>query len=190
MKGKKVGYIRVSTTDQNPDRQLNIVDLDKRFIDYASGSSLNRPQLEALIDYVREDDIVIVHSLDRLGRNLKDIIDLIHLLRGKGVQIEFLKENLKFSDKSDAMSNLLLCVFGAIAEFEYSLIKERQQEGIARAKREGKYSGRKKIMTLEKIEELKTLMQTRLSISKIAKQLGCSRSSIYKVLKDGKNKDL
>jgi len=183
MTGKRIGYIRVSTEDQNPDRQLSDMELDKKFIDYASGSTTKRPELQSMMEYVREDDIIFVHSLDRLGRNLKDLKKLVDHFIERGIQIHFIKENLKFTNKSDPMSNLLFCVFGAVAEFEHSLIKERQAEGIAKAKREGKYLGRKKCMTASKIEELKKLMQLGVSISRIARKLEVSRLSIYKELK-------
>jgi DNA invertase Pin-like site-specific DNA recombinase len=183
MTGKKIGYIRVSTEDQNPDRQLADLELDKKFIDYASGSTTKRPELHSLLNYVREDDAVFVHSLDRLARNMSDLKKLVDHFLENGIEIHFMKENLHFTGKSDPMSNLIFCVFGAVAEFEHSLIKERQAEGIAKAKREGKYLGRRKCMTPSKIEELKKLMQLEYSISKIARKLEVSRLSIYKELK-------
>jgi len=183
MTGKRIGYIRVSTEDQNPDRQLADMELDKKFIDYASGTNTKRPELQSLLNYVREDDIVFVHSLDRLARNMSDLKELVDHFVKNGIQIHFIKENLKFCDKKDPMSNLLFCVFGAVAEFEHSLIKERQAEGIAKAKREGKYLGRKKVMTQTKIEEMKKMMQLGVSISRIARKLEVSRLSIYKELK-------
>jgi len=184
MKGKRIGYIRVSTEDQNPDRQLSDLELDKKFIDYASGTNTKRPQLQSLLEYVREDDIVYVHSLDRLARNLSDLKKLVDHFVENGIQIHFIKENLKFTDKKDPMSNLLFCVFGAVAEFEHSLIKERQAEGIAKAKREGKYLGRRKCMTPSKIEEMKRMLKLEYSISKIARKLEVSRLSIYREIKN------
>lgn len=181
--GKRIGYIRVSTTDQNPERQLEGIPLDKRFVDYASGSTMNRPQLEMLIEYAREDDLIIVHSMDRLARNVKDLRQIIDLFISKGVKIQFLKESLIFSDDKNAMSNLLLMVIGSIAEFEHSLIKERQAEGIKLAMRAGKYRGRKRKMTEEKITTLnQELLIPRNSITEIAKKLQVSRYTIYRYL--------
>lgn len=125
MAGKTVGYIRVSSFDQNPDRQLEGIKLDKKFIDKASGKNINRPALEELINYVREDDIVVVHSMDRLARNLDDLRKIVKKLTNQNIQVKFLKENLIFAGDDSPMANLLLSVMGAFAEFERSLIKER-----------------------------------------------------------------
>ena len=125
MSGKRIGYIRVSTTDQNPDRQLENIPLDKKFIDYASAKSTNRPQLKSMLEFVREDDIIIVHSMDRLARNLKDLKDLVDGLVTRKIQVHFLKENLQFSGENSATSNLVLHLMGAFAEFEYAFIREK-----------------------------------------------------------------
>src|SRR5271155_5559778 len=174
-KGKRVGYIRVSTTDQNPDRQLESVQLDKKFIEFASGRSKERPQLMNLIDYVREDDIVIVHSLDRLARNVKDLRYIIDELVSKKTTVQFVKENLIFTGNDSPMSNLLLVMIGAIAEFEHSLIRERQLEGIALAKKQGKFQGSKSKYTPEMKEAIGREIQTNKSKYKIADELGISR---------------
>ena len=110
-------------------------EVDRLFIDKASGKDTKRPQLKAMLGFVREGDIVIVQSLDRLGRNLDDLRKIIKDLTGRGVKLQFIKENLTFSGEDSPMSNLLLSVMGAFAEFERSLIKERQMEGIAIAKK-------------------------------------------------------
>jgi len=182
MTGKRIGYIRVSTTDQNPDRQLENIDLDKKFIEYATGSTIKRPQLEIMMDYAREDDIIIVHSMDRLARNVKDLRRLIDDLTSKGVRVYFIKENLTFSFVNSPMDNLMLMLIGSIAEFELSLIKERQMEGIAYAKKSGKYKGRKSKFTKENIEKIKIALQTRKSKTKIAQELGLSRFTLYRYL--------
>ena len=144
MSGKKVGYIRVSSFDQNPERQLEGIELHKNFIDYASGKNANRPALEELLNYIREDDIVIVHSMDRLARNLDDLRKIVSNLTKQNIQVHFIKENLQFTGNDSPMSKLMLSVMGAFAEFERSLIKERQKEGIDIAKQKGKYKGRTK----------------------------------------------
>jgi DNA invertase Pin-like site-specific DNA recombinase len=179
MTGKRIGYIRVSTEEQNPDRQLEGVLLDKKFIEYASARSTDRPQLQAMFEYVREDDTVLVHSMDRLARNLRDLRNLVDELVESGIQVYFVKENLTFCGKDNSMSNLMLSLMGAFAEFEYEFMKERQREGIAVAKKEGKFKGRKKKLNKEKIEILKEEMKTRKTKSEIARNLGISRKTLY-----------
>lgn len=184
MTGKRIGYIRVSTTDQNPDRQLENVDLDKKFVDYASAKSTNRPQLKAMLDFVREDDVVIVHSMDRLARNLKDLKHIVDTLISKNVQVHFLKENIQFTGENSAMSNLILHLMGAFAEFEYAFIRERQREGIEVAKKHGKFGGKTKKLNAEKIEIIKKELKTRKSKTQIAKDLGIARFTLYRYIQD------
>jgi DNA invertase Pin-like site-specific DNA recombinase len=184
-KGKRIGYVRVSTIDQNPERQLEGVELDKKFIDYASGSSMNRPQLESLLEYVRDDDIVIVHSLDRLARSLKDLNKIVDELISRKVSIQFVKEKLIFNGDSSPMSNLLFSMLGAFAQFERDLIRERLLEGVAIAKKAGKYKGRKSKLTKEKEEKIKEYIQAVKPKSKneMARDLGVSRFSLYNYMK-------
>lgn len=190
MSGKRIGYIRVSTTDQNPERQLEGLPIDKKFIDYASAKSTNRPQLKAMLEFVREDDIVFVHSMDRLARNLKDLKSLVEGLVAKQVQVQFVKENLTFTGESSAMSNLVLHLMGAFAEFEYAFIRERQREGIEIAKRNRKFKGRKKKLDAEKMDILRKEMKTRKSKSQIALDMGISRYTLYLYLKEMNKKEL
>jgi DNA invertase Pin-like site-specific DNA recombinase len=179
MTGKRIGYIRVSTTDQNPDRQLESMQVDKKFIDYASAKSTDRPQLQMMLEFVREDDIVMVHSMDRLARNVTDLRNLVNCLVAKKVQVHFMKENLQFTGIESAMSNLLLSLMGAFAEFEHAFIRERQAEGISIAKKQGKFHGGHKKLNAEKIAILRELILTRKTKSAIAKELGVSRTSLY-----------
>ena len=127
-KGMRVGYIRVSTVDQNTDRQLEGIQLDKKFIDKSTGKNIDRTQYENMMNFVREGDRVIIHSMDRLARNLENLRDTVKNLTEKKVVVEFVKENLIFTGDDSAMSKLLLSIMGGFAEFEYSLIKERQME--------------------------------------------------------------
>ena len=186
-KGKKVGYVRVSSFGQNPERQLENIELDKIYTDKASGKDVNRPQLQELIDYVRDGDIVFVHSMDRLARNLEDLRQLVNLFTNKQVKVHFLKENLVFNGEDSAMSTLLLSLMGAFAEFERSLIRERQLEGIALAKKRGVYKGRKKCLDMQAIENMKLRVDTGEKKSSIAKDFGISRETLYKYLRSRQN---
>ena len=182
-KGNKVGYVRVSSFDQNPERQLEGLELDRKFIDKASGKSTKRPDLEEMINYVRGGDVLIVHSMDRLARNLDDLRKIVFNLTSKHVKIQFLKENLTFTGEDSPMSNLLLSMMGAFAEFERSLIRERQLEGIAIAKKRGDYRGRKSSLTEEKIEEMSKLLRAGENKSEIARRLGISRETLYRYIR-------
>lgn len=183
MKGQRIGYIRVSTFEQNPDRQLEHYKVDKTFTDKASGSDTKRPALEALLDFVREGDTIVVHSMDRLARNLVDLRCVVQKMTQRGIHIEFIKENLIFTGEDSPMANLLLSVMGAFAEFERSLIKERQMEGIALAKKKGVYKGRKAVLSKEQIEKIKTRINNGDKKSHIARDFNISRETLYQYLK-------
>lgn len=184
MHGQRIGYIRVSTLDQNPDRQLEGVQVSKVFIDKASGKDTQRPQLEALLSYVREGDTLVVHSMDRLARNLDDLRRMAQQLTGRGVRIEFVKESLTFTGEDSPMANLLLSVMGAFAEFERALIRERQREGISLAKQRGVYRGRKKALSESRIEELRRRVEAREPKAALAREFGISRASLYEYLRN------
>ena len=184
MTGQRVGYVRVSSFDQNPMRQLeNIGVLDRVFTDKASGRDAQREQLDALICFVRSGDTVVVHSMDRLARNLDDLRRIVQSLTSKGVCIEFLKENLSFRGEDSPMANLMLSVMGAFAEFERALIRERQKEGIALAKQRGAYQGRKQKLSDEDIYLLKSRVESGEQKAQLARELGISRETLYKYLR-------
>ena len=183
MKGQRVGYIRVSAYDQNPERQLEGIDLDKSFTDKASGKDIKRPRFEALIGFVREGDTVIVHSMDRLARNLDDLRSIVQTLTKKGVQVQFIKEGLLFTGDDSPMATLMLSVMGAFAEFERSLLRERQREGIAIAKQKGVYKGRKKTLSPEQAENLKVRAKAGEQKTSLAKEFGVSRETLYQYLR-------
>lgn len=185
MQGHRIGYVRVSSFDQTPERQLEHVQMDKVFTDKASGKDTQRPQLEALLDFVREGDTVIVHSMDRLARNLDDLRRLVQNLTQRCVRIEFVKECLTFTGEDSPMSNLLLSVMGAFAEFERALIRERQREGIALAKKRGAYRGRKKALLPERANELRQRAEAGENKAKLAREYGISRETLYQYLKVG-----
>ena len=183
MSGKIIGYVRVSSYDQNPKRQLEGVALDKIFTDKASGKDLKRPAFQELLDYVREGDTVMVHSLDRLARNLDHLRHLISVLTQKGVRIEFLKEKLVFTGEDSPLSHLLLSVMGAFAEFERSLIRERQLEGIAIARQKGLYKGRRKALNEAQAKELRERVLQGEKKSILAQRFNISRETLYQYLK-------
>jgi DNA invertase Pin-like site-specific DNA recombinase len=182
MSGQQIGYIRVSTTEQNISRQLDGLKLDRVFVDKCGGKDTNRPQLEALMAFIRDGDALIVHSMDRLARNLDDLRKLVKNLTNRGVIIKFIKEGIDFSGQDNAMSKLLLSVMGAFAEFERELINERIREGVAIAKKAGKYRGRSKCLTDEQIAEVKLMAANRFKKTDIAKKLGISRGTVYNCL--------
>ncbi len=179
----RVGYVRVSTLDQNTVRQLDGIEVERVFTDTASGKDTTRPQLEELIAFVRDGDVVVVHSMDRLARNLDDLRRLVRTLTGKGVRVEFVKEHLTFTGEDSPMSNLLLSVMGAFAEFERSLILERQREGIAAAKQRGVYTGRRPALTSERAQQLRERAAAGEQKSALAKEFGISRETLYNYLR-------
>ena len=187
MTGQRIGYIRVSSTDQNPERQLEGIELDRSFIDKASAKDTNRPELNELLSFIREGDTLIVHSMDRLARNLTDLRELVTELTGKGIKIQFVKEKLEFSGEDSPMAILLLSVMGAFSEFERALLKERQREGIELAKKRGVYQGRKKSLSEDQISEIKTRVSTGETKTAIAKDMGISRETLYQYIKKNSN---
>lgn len=142
MKGQKVGYVRVSSVEQNTGRQLEGIEVDRIFVDRASGKNTDRPKFQEMLNYVREGDRVIVHSMDRFARSLKDLVTEVDKLVKRGIAIQFVKENITFTAQSTPMDNLMLQLMGAFAQFEREIILERQKEGIKLASSQGKYKGR------------------------------------------------
>ncbi|HEV2484114.1 MAG TPA: recombinase family protein [Terracidiphilus sp.] len=180
---KTVGYIRVSTVDQNTERQLDGLELDKVFTDKASGKDVKRPQLKAALDYVREGDTLVVHSIDRLARNLVDLKNIVSDLSARGVTVQFIKQNnLTFTGEDNPMNNMMLSMLGAVAEFERALINERQREGIAIAKKKGVYKGRKHALTPDRVKDLKARVAAGAKKAAVAREFSISRETLYKYL--------
>ena len=153
-KGQRIGYVRVSSYDQNSDRQLEHLDVDRVFTEKASGKDAERPQLKALLSYAREGDTIVIHSMDRLARNVDDLRRIVLNETRRGVRMQFIKENLVFTGDESPMANLMLSVLGAVAQFERDLIRERQREEIALAKQRRACTARKKAQLADRIEEL------------------------------------
>ncbi len=183
MKGQNIGYVRVSTLDQNTDRQLDGIHLDRTFTDKASGKDIKRPELEACLKHLRNGDVLHVHSMDRLARNLDDLRKIVKELTSRGVAVQFHKENMTFSGDDSPMANLMLSVMGAFSEFERALIRERQREGIALAKVRGAYKGRKKSLSPQQMADLKIRVEAGEPKAKVARELNISRETLYKYLK-------
>ncbi len=183
MNGQRIGYVRVSSLDQNPDRQLEQIAVDRTFADKASGKDVARPQLDALLRFAREGDTVVVHSMDRLARNLDDLRRLVQELTARGIRVEFVKEGLTFTGEDAPMATLLLSAMGAFAEFERALIRERQREGIALAKRRGVYRGRKQALGAEQRAEARARVAAGEGKAAVARGYGISRETLYQYLR-------
>jgi DNA invertase Pin-like site-specific DNA recombinase len=181
-----IAYKRVSTLSQNTDRQtFEGYEIDKAFEDKASGATSDRPKLKECLNFLREGDTLLVYSIDRLARSLQDLNSIIQTLTSKGVKIKFIKESLEFSeDSSNHVNELMLNILGSIAQFERALIRERQAEGIAKAKAAGKYKGRSKSLSDEQIQQLKTDAQLGIPKTKLAKKYGIGRTSLYKYINE------
>lgn len=183
MIGQRIGYIRVSTYEQNPERQLENLKLDRVFTDSASGKDINRPQLDELLKFVRIGDTVVVHSMDRLARNLDDLRRIVQSLTIREVRVEFIKEGLTFTGEDTPIATLMLSVMGAFAEFERSLIRERQREGIELAKKRGAYRGRKKALSSDQVSDLKKRVASGVTKSQVARDFSISRETLYQYLR-------
>ena len=188
----KVAYVRVSTAEQNEARQLEALErygIEKWFTEKISGKDTNRPQLQAMLDYVREGDTVYVHDLSRLARSTKDLLEIVETLTAKSVHLVSNKENI---DSSTPSGKLMLTMIGAIAEFERQNMLERQKEGIAIAKREGKYKGgqTKKVDDRMFLDAWSRYQNRQITKSGMAQELNLSRPTLDKMINDYKTKGL
>lgn len=196
--GQRVAYVRVSTVDQNPARQLEVVgECDQTFTEHASGKNTDdRPQLAALIRHVRAGDHVVVASMDRLARSVIDLHGIVEQITGnpadhaeatprKGARLEFLKEHLTFHpDGVDPFAQFQLSLMGAVAQFERDLIRQRQSEGIAAAKKRGAYKGRPRTLDSEKVREIRNAALAGTPKTEIARDHEISRSTLYRYLEE------
>ena len=181
----KILYCRTSTCHQNPSRQLIDTDYDRIFEDKLSGKNTDRPQLQLMLDIIRENDLIEVHSMDRLARNTRDLLELVDTITKKGATIHFKKENLTFNNNTnDPVQKLMLTMIGAVAEMERELIASRVREGVAIAKSKGKYKGGKKKLSEEQVKILNDMYAKHYSLTKIAKELHISRPTVYSYLKN------
>lgn len=183
MVGQRVGYVRVSSLDQNTSRQLEGLNLDKTFTDKASGKDTERPELMAMLNHIREGDEVVVHSMDRLARNVVDLERLVQTMTKKGVTVTFLREHQSFFGDDSPMSILMLQLMGAVAQFERAILLERQREGIALAKARGAYKGRKPSLTPEQVVQLRRRALAGERKAALAREFKVSRETLYAYLR-------
>ena len=179
-----VGYVRVSTVEQNEGRQLvtmNKYNVEKVFLEKVSAKDTKRAQLQAMIDFVREGDTVVIHDFSRLARSTKDLLELVELFNSKGVKLISNKESI---DSSTPTGKLMLTMIGAINEFERENLLERQREGIALAKQQGKYKGRKEIKVDNFGYHYNRYMRREVNKSQLAKELSVSRPTLDKLIQN------
>lgn len=182
--GKNIAYVRVSTAEQNETRQkeaLKKYDIDKWFIEKASGKDTNRPRLQEMLEYIREDDTVYVEEFSRLGRSTADLLNTVQQIEDVGAKFVSLKENF---DTKTPTGKLQMTMMAAIAEFERSMILERQREGIAIAKREGKYKGREAVSVPNIGTYYDKYMRRKGTKVSIAHELGISRTTLDKLFRE------
>lgn len=181
-----IGYARVSTTDQNPQLQLdalNTTGVERTFVDHGvSGSVAKRPELDRCLEHLREGDTLVVWRLDRLARSLRNLLELVEHLAQRGVHLRSLTENI---DTGSASGRLVLSVFGAMAQFERELIRERTEAGLAAAKARGVRVGRPNAVTDDQLAQARTLVGAGHRVGDVAETLGVGRSTLYRALQDG-----
>ncbi len=180
--GQKLAYIRVSSIDQNTVRQLAGMEFDETFTDKCSGSSTKREALSQLKLHCRKGDAVYCHSIDRLARNLSDLLKLVEFFIDKGVEIHFVKESLSFTGKDNPIQKMQLQIIGSVAEFERSMIRARQREGIAARKAKGLPVGRKSIVSDKMQQQIIKASSKGITKTEIAKSFGIGRATVYRVL--------
>lgn len=183
----QIAYIRVSSIDQNEQRQIEAMqryNIEKWFIEKVSGKDTNRPKLKEMLDFAREGDTIHIHDFSRLARSTKDLLDIVELLNSKGITLISNKENI---DSSTPTGKLMLTMIGAINEFERTNLLERQKEGIAIAKREGKYKGRKAVSIPDFNKHYQRYISREISKSELAKELNISRPTLDKLIKNINN---
>jgi DNA invertase Pin-like site-specific DNA recombinase len=190
--GQVVGYARVSTDDQNLARQVDQLKAAGAFAVYTekiSGSTRNRPQLEEVLRYLRRGDQLVVTSMDRLARSLVDLHAIVDDLVSRGVSVKFLREGQIYSGQADPIAKLMLGVMGSVAEFERAIIRERQAEGIAKAKKRGVYKGRARALTDEQVDEARRRVAEGIPKAKVARDLGIGRTTLYEYLNESKKSE-
>ncbi len=193
MPGQVIGYVRVSTVDQNPERQVIAIQAaisaepDRWFTDHSSGGSTDRPALAAMLTHIREQDLIVVSSMDRLARSVVDLDQLVSGLTHRGVSVRFLKEGLTFqaAGEADPLATFQLQVMGAFAQLERALIRDRQREGIEAAKARGVYRGRARRLTPAQVAAAQAELTAGVPKAVVARRLGVARQTLYNALAAG-----
>jgi DNA invertase Pin-like site-specific DNA recombinase len=186
--GQRVGYVRVSSVDQNDARQLEALSglqIDVTFTDKASGKDTKRPELQAALKHMRKGDVLVVCSIDRLARSMRDLQNLVADLNGRGIAVEFVKEGLAFTGDDSPMNKLMFNMMASFAEFERAVIRERQREGIAVAKANGVYKGRPKALSNEQSAQIRLRAAAGERKADLAREFGISRFTLYQYLAAG-----
>lgn len=181
--GRKIGYRRVSSDEQNLDRQ-DLSFCDRVFEEKLSGGSIKRPELTKMLDFLWMGDEVHIWSIDRLARSMVDLLDIVQAISKAGASVHFISENLKFSDnpdEDDPVAALQMHMIGAFAQFERSIIRKRQKEGIAKAKAAGKYRGRKPSVNRDDVGRR---LELKLPVSQVARAMQISRSTVYAIARE------
>lgn len=178
-----IGYIRVSSVQQNNERQLEGVELDRVFTETASGKNAEREQLKAMIEYVREGDVIHCHELSRLGRSVKDTLTIIDEIKAKGASVIFHKEGITAGAEETAASKMMLNVFAAVAQMEREYMLERQAEGYQAAKAAGRISGRGKGRHIDR-EAIAEALKAGGSVRKTAEQFNVSPFTVQQIKKE------
>lgn len=184
-----VGYIRVSSVQQNTERQLDGVQLDKVFSEKLSGKNMERPQLSAMMNYIREGDTLHIHELSRLGRNTKDLLSIIDELKAKGVVIRFHKEGLTIDGNNNAIGNLMLTILSGVAQMEREMMLIRQAEGYAAAKAAGRVVGRGNQKSIDRTAIMLDLKSGK-SLRATAKDNNVSLNTVYRIQKEHKAQEV
>lgn len=183
MKGKRIGYARVSTIDQHPENQLHGIEIDKLFIEKA-GAYDERPVLKEMLNYLRDDDVLYIQRIDRIARNPSELRDIVQKITDKKASVTFLHENFTIDSNRSPASLLMLTVIGAFGELETSIRAERTREGIERGRREGKYKGRKPSISMKELEKLKEMIyDLGMSKAKVGRAFNISTPTVYAYLR-------
>ena len=180
---QRFGYVRTSCGIQYTSSQLEGQTLNRIFEEKVSGKTMDRPELEAMLAYVREGDEVVIHSMDRLARNLDHLRQIVQRLTANGVKVTFVKEGMSFTGEDSPMATLMLSLMGSFAEFERSLILERQREGIELAKGRGVYKGRKPSLTEEQVSMIRWRVSAGEKKAQLAREYCVSRETLYSYLR-------
>jgi DNA invertase Pin-like site-specific DNA recombinase len=182
----KLCYKRVSSADQNLERQLHGMEFDREYVEKVSGKNMDRPELKAMLLNVREGDEVHVHEMSRGARDVRDLLNIVETVTDAGGSIKFHKENLEFKggEHKDAFQSLMLNLLGAISQFERDLLLSRQREGIALAKARGAYKGRQSKFTEDEFRQMREDFKNTKNKAALAKRWGISRAYLYRVAKE------